>query len=473
MPKCVGVDAEKRTSRRNLKMLTIMNSLSFSQKSIGDVNDPMIKGLISDVATIFKAELLQSLNAAKQPSKAAKNLNPHLKNVRQAFAVLDENEKKETAKLIQKINTAGFRKDSTRLGIDTKADKPASSQVDYEKAFAHLKGKGPLIGAKLDRIGKKMVVPFSNNLDESVSTLIRSIKKADPEGEKYADYLGLLDKQKLVELYEREVGKIHDVNQFFQSYQPSQDDLTKVRRTAMKWQASPPDNPIKYRNRFLKLFISRVRCADETEHEGGWPFEGEGIANDRIDLTAISLAPNAAMAQFGPQMVSDNFEDNREFPWNREIASFDLDTLGVPYPLNFGVTVTIAEIDYGGGFATKVREIYNSIKSVIVDVIGKIGEMIGGIFGAGEAGKVIGRVIGDIVVLGLGELVNVISRAVQDDVFPAQVATLQIDSRYSTFWGVWDKINGPLYSPEFVLPYVGAGGTYEVFGYWQILRQQE
>lgn len=37
--------------------------------------------------------------------------------------------------------------------------------------------------------------------------------------------------------------------------------------------------------RRLSLQLVKLACLDETEHEGIWPFVGEGIANDAIRLT--------------------------------------------------------------------------------------------------------------------------------------------------------------------------------------------
>ncbi len=197
---------------------------------------------------------------------------------------------------------------------------------------------------------------------------------------------------------------------------------------------------------------------------------GEGIANDRIDLAAISIDPDRRTRRFGPQMVSDNFEDNREFPWRREVARFNLDSYINPYPLDFAVTVTISEIDYGAGFADALNQMRGAIREGIVKLLGEIGKILGSLVAAGEVGKFIGEILGQLIALGIGELLNIISRAVQDDVFEPRVAAIRLDSKYSTFSGVLDKVPGPFRSPEQEFKFEGFGGAYRVYIIWELER---
>jgi hypothetical protein len=451
-----------------------MQSIVFSNKSMADIKDPVIKGLVEDISTIMQAEFTQAVQDVKQPEgkKTRRAVSAHFEEVATAYRQMSTEDKTRFNKMGRKLNSASLKRNTQRLGIDLSKDIPASEQVDVSKHFAHLKGKAALITEKLDAIGHTVVVPFVAFPDPATSSLIQKIKAADPEANKYADYLRLLDKNKLVELYEREAGTIAEPEAFLETHEPDASEITKIKRTVAEWQRRERGgNPPKYKNNRLKLIITRVRCVDETEHEGAWPFEGEGIANDRIDLGAINIAPNGRTTRFAPQMVSDNFEDNREFVWNREIARFDLSSQ--TYPANYASTITISEIDYGAGFANTLNEIWGKIRNVIVEVVTKIGEVIGTILGSGEAGKFVGKIVGELVTLGLSELISIVGRAVQDDVFDPRALTIRLDSPYSTFSGVVDKVPGPFRSPEQELIFEGFGGSYRVYAVWELERISE
>jgi hypothetical protein len=450
-----------------------MESIITSQKSIMDIKDPLIKNIVKDVSNILQAELLQTISVLEKPSVYVKPFQGKIySEVQNSFASLSEQEKARLGNLRKSILASEkLKHDLHRLGINLNHNKPASQQVDYSKKFGYLRGKAEIIDSALGRLGRSSTVPFAQYPNQAINNLIKKIKAKDVNGKEYADYLGLLDTTKLVDLFQKEFGPISDKAAFFEKHEPCEEEIVKIRRLVKGWELAPAKpNYAKYQNRFLKLKVNRVKCVDETEHEGPWPFQGEGVANDRIDLGAISISPDGRTTQFGPRMVSDNFEDNREVVWEQEIASFDLLRMG-SYPMSFGVTVAISEIDYGGGFANVLKDIFNSIKGVVVEVLAKIGEVIGALVGAGEVGKVIGKIVGELVILGLGELISIVGRAVQDDVFPAQVVTLQLDSRYSTPWGVDDKSIGPFALPVERLSYNGFGGAYEVYTYWELIRE--
>ncbi len=451
-----------------------MESVVFSKKAMSDVKDPLLKGLVQDISTIMQVEILQSINAAKKSTTSTRAMaGAKFAEFEETYRKLPDVDKARVSKMAKRLNTATLRKNAEKLGIDLNQSIPASQQINIEKAFGHLKGKEKQLAQKLDLVGHNTVVPFSAFPDEETTLLINRIKKADPEADTYADYLALLPKDKLVELYEREIGaKIQTRSAFFETHEPTTEEVTKIRRTVAEWQKrGGAGDTAKYRNQLLKLIVTRVRCVDETEHDGF----GEGIANDRIDLGAVSVNPDSRLSVFGPQMVSDNFEDNREFIWNREVARFNLDALAKGYPRDFAVTLTIAEIDYGAGFANTLNEIWRHVRAGIVELVTKIGEVIGTIIGSGEAGKFIGKIVGELIALGLGELIAVVGRAVQDDVFNPQVAVIRLASKYSTFLGVHDKetVPGPFRSPEQEFAFEGFGGSYRVYAVWEMERIAE
>jgi hypothetical protein len=448
-----------------------MESLILSQKSSKDIKDPVLKDLLSDIRTIVQAELLQATAASQNPEKKSRMAaRPAFAEFDEMYSQMGEARQQHVRKTTKKFNTPAFKTKLSDLGIELSNATPASEQVDYEKIFKAYKGKGEKLSTQLENVGRRTIVPFSLFPDPDVSNLIEKVKQTDRNTEGYADYMALLDKDKLIELYEREVGKITDKEAFFEAHEPSLEEATKIRRTVTEWQKRGPNDPAKYKNSLLRLIVSRVLCIDETEHDGF----GEGVANDRIDLSAMSFSPNGQSTVFGPQIVSDNFQDGRQFFWNREVARFNLLSTSLPkYPLNFGVSIAISEIDFGAGFANTVGEIWRIARPIVVEVVKKIGEILGAIIGSGEVGGYVGKVIGELIALALNDLINIVKRAVEDDVFDPMVATIRLDSPYSTFMGVFDKLEGPFRSPEQEITYIGFGGTYRVYYFWELSRVLE
>lgn len=445
-----------------------MKSIEFSQLSAKDIDDPLLKVMLADITTLLKAELLQEVKSNKFNEEINATL---LKKVDQRKE-LEKNSKQKLLKLEKLLDTSELHYNLEKLGAKLNDSTPISKQINYEHIFKHLSGKERIVNSRLKATGNRVTVPFSLKVDENTTRFIENIKRADGIDKKYADYLSLIDQEKLLELYERELGNIANKHNFLAQHTPSSGERAKMEKMVYQNLRGNNDKD-KYINSELNLYITRVLCVDETDHEGGWPFEGEWIANDRIDLSAVSVSPDGDSSLFGPRMVSDNFEDGRLVNWRRKIATYDLQKYALDtYPLNFGTTLTIAEIDYGGGFGSTMRDIFNTIKAGVVKLVGEIGKVIGAIFGASEVGKIIGTVIGELLVLGLGEIINIIDRAVQDDVFTPQVAAIQLDTQVSTFTGIDCWTPGPLLSPGQRMNFSGFKGYYSIFYQWEIIRKK-
>ncbi len=237
----------------------IMESIVLSQKAMSDVKDPVLKGLIQDITTVMQAEMLQAINSAKKPTEnSRKAVSAHFAEFEETYRQLPAPDKTRVSKMAKRLNSAALRKNAEKLGIDFRQPVPASEQINYEKAFGHLKGKEAQLAEKLDMVGHQTVVPFTAFPDEETEQLINRIKKADPEADEYADYLNLLPNDKLIELYEREIGtKIQSRSAFLETHEPDATEVTKIRRTVSEWQNRAGAGPSPtYRNQMLKLIVT-------------------------------------------------------------------------------------------------------------------------------------------------------------------------------------------------------------------------
>lgn len=111
-----------------------MESVIFSQKSMADVKDPVIKGLIEDISAVMQAEMLQAIQAVKKPNSASRSaVGSNLAEFEASYQQLSSDEKTRVHKLAKRLNTATLRSRTQKLGIDLSKDVPASEQVDFEK----------------------------------------------------------------------------------------------------------------------------------------------------------------------------------------------------------------------------------------------------------------------------------------------------------------------------------------------------
>ena len=191
----------------------------------------------------------------------------------------------------------------------------------------------------------------------------------------------------------------------------------------------------------LSLRLVRLKCLDETEHEGFWPIQGEGIANDAMRLKAIITHgyANGEIEQCQTRLMNlgSNYEDNTTVSLNREIASFFLPSSG-RFPFATNITLLLIEEDYGGinwdeGVKEAIEKIGRIAKSGVSTVVssgvgGAIGSALGPI-GTG-VGAAVGALAG-LITTGIADAI----RSAESDIFPPLDLSMRIDSPDATFEG--------------------------------------
>ncbi|MDF2521520.1 MAG: hypothetical protein K0R84_2148, partial [Clostridia bacterium] len=221
---------------------------------------------------------------------------------------------------------------------------------------------------------------------------------------------------------------------------------------------NPPDEPEPpiILNRGLKLKLHSVKCLDETNPE--W------IGSDEISMGGTTLDDKAVQSIINEFSVYNGFDDNDIKTYNPPMVlrQFNLDDV---YPKDFSAFIALAEKD-SGGFSKFIANLYDSVKIelqvIIIALAAKWGSQIGAEIGSsgGPIGAVIGAVIGAI----LGALIAWIVGALEDDIFPTQMATIHIPSGTTAF------ANGSLQSPVTGLYFEAHDGKYEVMYSWELMR---
>jgi hypothetical protein len=219
--------------------------------------------------------------------------------------------------------------------------------------------------------------------------------------------------------------------------------------------------------RVLALYLKSLTCLDETEHEGPWPFQGEGIANDAMRLTGVitiqrgSAEPVQCTIPF--MNLGDNYEDGRTFPVETLLAAIPV-TDGA-FPASVSAALVLVEEDYGGvNWDAFSRDVLHTIATVTragaaTATSAAIGTAIG--TAAGPIGTAVGAAVGALV----GAIIDGIASAIRDmesDVFPPNTLTLALTSPYDVLSG-----ESPTRSTYFLL-FEGAGGLYRMELEWRL-----
>jgi Fascin domain len=184
--------------------------------------------------------------------------------------------------------------------------------------------------------------------------------------------------------------------------------------------------------RLVSLVATNLLCIDETEHEGVWPFIGEGIANDAIRLSALvttQLGAEAAeqQAQTATKNLGDNYQDRTSVALNEEIFSARISSQD-QYPAAFNAVLTLGEEDWGGNFDGNVRQIISRISeeakgAVSTAVTSAVGGAIGTAFGP------LGTLIGSGIGAAAGAVISLITdgiNSLESDVFPPEDLSIVI-----------------------------------------------
>lgn len=183
--------------------------------------------------------------------------------------------------------------------------------------------------------------------------------------------------------------------------------------------------------KMLSLYVTNLLCEDESEHEGVWPFQGEGIANDAIRLSTMITVKRGIQEPIQEQLpvlnLGNNYQDGTNVALNQQIYSIPLNSLE-DYPIAVSAVMVLGEEDWGGNFDAQVRntitEIAQQAKSAVsAAVTTAAGGLIGASFGSfgGPIGIGIGAAAGALISL-LAEGVN----SLESDVWPPEDIALVV-----------------------------------------------
>ena len=205
------------------------------------------------------------------------------------------------------------------------------------------------------------------------------------------------------------------------------------------------------------LFIRRVRCVDETEHEGFWPFEGEGIANDAMRLRALLVSEDSdanlvethtAMFNLGSNYKDGTIQDMDLFVGRVLVHDHQ------EFPLAVSVALFLIEEDYFGDISG-IDDAIKGYAETAKNVHG-IASTIFGMF-SGASNK---------IASGIGKIASIVEPSIAglilsagNDIFPPQDISLMLP-RFEDELEPGD-VRG-------ILDFVGHGGRYQLTYEWRI-----
>ncbi|MCB9156308.1 MAG: hypothetical protein H6645_04240 [Caldilineaceae bacterium] len=218
----------------------------------------------------------------------------------------------------------------------------------------------------------------------------------------------------------------------------------------------------------LSLHLVSLKCEDETEHEGFWPFVGEGIANDAMRLLAIvtQSRPDGEPTQCQTDVLDlgSNYEDNTTVLLNREVARFFLPANG-SFPFITNVILLLIEEDYGGinwdeGVKEALTVAGDAAKTGVATATGAaVGSAIGSALG--PIGTGIGAAVGALAGAITGGIADAI-RSAESDIFPPLDLSMRIESPEARFEGVDPRRHIGYHR------FTGHGGQYLLTYEWRI-----
>jgi hypothetical protein len=221
----------------------------------------------------------------------------------------------------------------------------------------------------------------------------------------------------------------------------------------------------------LSLYLRRVTCLDETEHEGVWPFEGEGVANDAIRLSALVTSQRGERGTpiQGRTPIIDlgsNYQDGTRERFYHRLATFPLID-EQRFPLTVNAAVVLIEEDWGGQMNEVTERVLHDIGDFIKTEVAKatstaVGAAIGGAIGTalGPLGTTVGAGIGaavGFIVQQLGAGLD----ALKSDAFPPQDVSVVLANKNATF-----SSGGREFAQR--VKFEGFGGSYQLDFVWRL-----
>jgi len=206
-------------------------------------------------------------------------------------------------------------------------------------------------------------------------------------------------------------------------------------------------------NQEVSLQLVRVKCVDET---GGRYMERFG--NDEIWLTGFAVDATGETHKLEPFEVYPHFDDGdvKEFRPPKTIFKLKVPGGGA-FPKSCVATLLLAEKD-SGDLTQLAQDVFDEATKDMKEMKGDMG------MGEGDQPPpdFWDRIEEKARQWAYGYIRNRIAAGLNDDVFPAQTATLSVTSD-DFRWG-----DGTKMSPETTVEFRGHDGVYYLVYYWEI-----
>lgn len=199
----------------------------------------------------------------------------------------------------------------------------------------------------------------------------------------------------------------------------------------------------------LRMFVTEVRCREETDESGS---DHILIGGTRTNYLGDTFTVNQWTVS---SAISTG--QKRSFGLSKVFASWNLakDPTGFPYV--YTAVVVLAEHD-DGGFSDLVKEIWNLVDT---QVKAAIGGLVGAAIGSalGPLGAVLGALVGALVGVLIDWFLSIIGEN-QDDLIDIEVVTMPLGACTKSYYD-WAKLTSPGGWKKTLFMW-GDGGRYEV-----------
>jgi len=205
----------------------------------------------------------------------------------------------------------------------------------------------------------------------------------------------------------------------------------------------------------LGLYITRVKCVDETNPE----FWG----SDEIALAGVSVDETGDTKKIAERYIGGGFDDgdSKSYSPHWRYEGFSLRE-GNVWPKHYSVSLILAEKDHGGlsdALNTVWVRVRDRVKAAIKKVVKKFIEVL--------LGSEIAKAISEAVAWIVDKLVGWIISAFKDDIFPPAIVKVSIPS-FGARWNFANGNWGSIVSPRRRAHFSGHGGRYYVEYYWKM-----
>lgn len=185
----------------------------------------------------------------------------------------------------------------------------------------------------------------------------------------------------------------------------------------------------------LSLVATRLLCEDETEHEGAFGVQGEGLANDAIKLggvftTAMGAGGEPRQFRIAGQNLGDNYEDGRLVNMEIELGRFFISG-DQHLPTVCNAMIFLVEDDWGGtNWDSAVRSVIDTtsgaLRSGVTSAVSAAAATLIGTSAGALAGP-IGAGIGALAGLAVAAIADGVKNT-ESDIFPALDTMITVNS---------------------------------------------